>query len=115
MTTATATGCPISTTTTDPAGQVLRTVSTTLTADHKSIQSTTQADLNASGKVSARSVVSYTYDGAGRPTSQTTTWAGAAPPRERRRTGVDDDALRQHLRPERPHPDDRGDQRLRHE
>ena len=73
-------GMPISTTTTDPAGQVLRTVSTTLTADHKSIQSTTQADLNASGKVSARSVVSYTYDGAGRPTSQTTTWAGAAPP-----------------------------------
>ena len=60
---------------------VLRRVEATLTDDDKSIHTVTQSDADGSGKLSARSTRTYTYDDAGRPQSQTIAWAaGAAPP-----------------------------------
>ena len=67
--------------TTSAANKTLRTITTTLTDDHKNIQTATQADLGGDGKLSARSTLTYTYDEYGRPTSRTVGWAkDAAPP-----------------------------------
>ena len=64
-----------------PTIKTLRTIDTTLTADHRNVLNATQSDLGGNGKLSARETVAYTYDDYGRPTSRTVAWAkGAAPP-----------------------------------
>lgn len=58
-----------------------RSATNTLSADNKTIASTTQAEASAGGKLSARNVVSYLYDSFGQPSQRTIAWApGAAPP-----------------------------------
>lgn len=58
-----------------------RSVTNTLTADNKSIHTTSQAEAKSGGTLSARTVTSYGYDQYGTPNSKTVTWAdGAAPP-----------------------------------
>ncbi len=55
-------------------------VTNDLTADHKSIHSTTTASASPGKPLSARSSTTYEYDGAGQPTQRTMTWAPGAKP-----------------------------------
>ena len=55
-------------------------ITNVLSADHKTIQTTTTAYASAGQPLSARSTTTYEYDAQGQPTKRTMTWAPGAKP-----------------------------------